>query len=151
MILIPGSSYSSAGRLPNEAGSYLLKVTNPDGSTKNIHFDVHMYLDADNSGSSAECVTNNTVKSSAPLASWLRKNGRMAMVTETGGGNTASCEKYVCEELSYLNQNSDVYLGYIGWAAEAFSSSYPLSLTPTGSIVSNFQDTPLMTKCISRA
>ncbi|ROW07310.1 hypothetical protein VMCG_03762 [Cytospora schulzeri] len=151
IILIPGSAFSSAGKLPNEAGPYLLKVTNPDGSTNNIHFDVHMYLDADNSGSSPECVTNNTAKASAPLATWLRQNGRMAMVTETGGGNTASCEKYVCEELDYLNQNSDVYLGYIGWAAGAFGSSYALSLTPTGNAVSNFQDTSLMTACFSRA
>lgn len=110
-----------------------------------------MYLDADNSGSSTECVTNNTIKSAAPLATWLRNNGRMAMVTETGGGNTASCEQYVCQELDYLNQNSDVYLGYIGWAAGAFSSSYPLSLTPTGTTVSDFQDTSLMAMCFSRA
>lgn len=151
MILIPGSSFSASGRLPTEAGPALLKVTNPDGSTKNINFDVHMYLDADNSGTSPECVTDGIDKGSAPLAAWLRENGRIAMVTETGGGNTASCEKYVCEELAYLDQNSDVFLGYIGWAAGAFSTSYVLSLTPTGSTAANFRDTSLMTKCFSRA
>lgn len=44
-LLIPGSTYSSAAQLPTEAGPDLLKVTNPDGSTKNIFFDVHKYLD----------------------------------------------------------------------------------------------------------
>ena len=44
-LLIPGSTYSSAAALPTEAGPDLLKVTNPDGSTKSIFFDVHKYLD----------------------------------------------------------------------------------------------------------
>ncbi|KUI72509.1 Endoglucanase EG-II [Cytospora mali] len=151
MILIPGSSYSSAGELPNEAGPYLLNVTNPDGSTDNIHFDVHKYLDSDNSGTAPECVTNNIDDAFDPLATWLRDNKRKAMVSETGGGNTDSCEKFVCEELAYLNQNNDVYLGYIGWAAGAFDSSYALSLTPTGNTAADFVDTELMTQCFSRA
>lgn len=40
-LLLPGSSYASAGTLPTEAGPYLLDVTNPDGSTDNLVFDVH--------------------------------------------------------------------------------------------------------------
>lgn len=52
-LLIPGSTYSSAAELPTEAGPDLLKVTNPDGSTKNIFFDVHKYLDV-----SYSCVSN---------------------------------------------------------------------------------------------
>lgn len=40
-ILMPGSSYSSAQTLPTEAGPDLLNVTNPDGSTTNLLFDVH--------------------------------------------------------------------------------------------------------------
>lgn len=41
MILMPGSSYSSAGTLSTEAGPDLLNVANPDGSTTNLFFDVH--------------------------------------------------------------------------------------------------------------
>lgn len=41
VLLMPGSSYSSAGTLPTEAGPDLLKVTNPDGTTTNLIFDVH--------------------------------------------------------------------------------------------------------------
>lgn len=150
VILIPGSSYSSAQALPTEAGPYLLKVTNPDGSTDNIHFDVHRYLDSDNSGTHPECVTNSIDDTFAPLATWLRQNGRQAMLSETGGGNTASCEKYVCEELAYLNSNVDVFLGYIGWAAGAFGSSYALSLTPSGTTASSMTDTALMKRCFAR-
>lgn len=40
-ILMPGSTWSHASALPTEAGPALLDVTNPDGSTDNLLFDVH--------------------------------------------------------------------------------------------------------------
>lgn len=39
LILIPGSSYSSAQTLPTEAGPYLLLVTDPAGGTDKLIFD----------------------------------------------------------------------------------------------------------------
>jgi endoglucanase len=76
-------------------------VKNPDGSTTNLIFDVHKYLDSDNSGQHAECVTSN-VDVFTSLASWLRSNKRQALLSETGGGNTQSCESYLCQEVAYL-------------------------------------------------
>jgi endoglucanase len=102
-------------------------------------------LDSDNSGTHAECTTDHVSDSFTPLASWLRTNGRKAIVSEIGGGNTASCEQYVCGAIASINKNSDVYLGYVGWSAGAFDTSYVLTLTPNGS-----NDQPLM-KCFSRA
>lgn len=82
----------------------------------------------------------------APLASALRSINRQAILSETGGGNTASCSKYLCSELAYLNSNSDVYLGYVGWAAGGFDSTYELTETPTysgGKWVSNLEATSI--------
>lgn len=149
-VLMPGSSFSSAGALPTEAGPYLLKVTNPDGSTDGLVFDVHKYLDSDGSGTSTECVSNNIDDAFAPLATWLRANGRQAMVSETGGGNTDSCVQFVCEELAFLNENSDVFMGYVGWSAGGFDSSYALALTPSGTAADAMVDTSLMTSCFAR-
>lgn len=73
----------------------------------------------------------------------------MAFNTETGGGNTASCEKYLCQQLDYLNQNADVFIGYVGWAAGSFDQSYQLVLTPTWSNGA-WTDTALMKSCIAR-
>jgi hypothetical protein len=56
-ILIPGSSWSSAQALPTEAGPYLLNVTDPIGGTSKLIFDVHKYLDSDNSGTHPDCTT----------------------------------------------------------------------------------------------
>ena len=117
-------------------------MTNLDGTTTNLVFDVHKYLDSDNSGTHSECVTNNIDDAFAPLATWLRSSGRQALNSETGGGNVASCETYLCQQIAYLkyanapkyreileidfafSANSDVYLGYIGWSAGSFDSTY---------------------------
>ena len=78
-------------------------MQNPDGTTTGLIFDVHKYLDSDNSGTHTNCVTDNIDDAFAPLASWLRENKRMAINTETGGGATdSSCLNYLCKQLTYL-------------------------------------------------
>lgn len=149
-ISLPGNDWQSAAAFISDGSAAALStVKNPDGSTTNLIFDVHKYLDSDNSGTHTECVTNNIDSAFAPLATWLRQNNRQAILTETGGGNTASCEQYLCQQFNYLNQNSDVYLGYVGWSAGSFDSTYELYLTPSGS-GNSWTDTPLAKACLAR-
>ncbi|KAH8201801.1 hypothetical protein TruAng_004065 [Truncatella angustata] len=120
MILLPGTDYTSAGNfISNGSGAALMAVTNPD----------------DNSGSHVECVTDNIDATFAPLATWLRTNRRQAFLSETGGGNVASCGTYMCQQLAYINQNNDVYLGWTSWSAGGFAASWNYILTevPNGS------------------
>lgn len=125
-----------------------MNVTNIDGSTEDLIFDVHQYLDSDNSGTSATCATNN-VDSFEVLGAWLRTNSRKAMLTETGGGSSDStCLTDVCQELAELNKYSDVFLGWTGWAAGMFDTSYVLSETPTLS-GTTYTDQPLVKQCIA--
>ena len=50
LILLPGNDYTSAGTfISNGSAAALGNVTNPDGSFTNLIFDVHKYLDSDNS------------------------------------------------------------------------------------------------------
>ncbi|KAH7922900.1 glycoside hydrolase family 5 protein, cellulose binding module 1 [Leucogyrophana mollusca] len=132
LILLPGDNYTSAETfVSGGSAAALAMVTNPDGSITGLIMDVHKYLDSDNSGTNAECVTNNIDDAWEPLSQWLRCNGRQALNTETGGGNVASCETYMCEQIAYQAANSDVILGYVGWAAGNFATDYVLSETPT--------------------
>lgn len=102
-ISLPGRGYQSPGYLIAKGdGDVLKEVTNPDGSTANLVFDVHLYLDAEGPGTSKKCVTSGIEDHWAPLADWLRENKRQAIVSETGGGDTPSCEKYLCQQLRYL-------------------------------------------------
>ena len=95
-----------------------------------------------------DCVTDN-VQVLQTLVDWLQSNGnRQALLSETGGGNTASCETlyvlaiFKCcvfvlmahfrlnSELSFVKSNSDSIVGFAAWAAGAFDTTYVLSLTP---------------------
>ena len=148
-ILLPGTDYTSAQEyISSGSAAALGNVTNLDGSKTNLIFDVHKYLDSDNSGTHSNCVTNNIDSSFAPLATYLRENNRQAILSETGGGPTDStCLEYVCQELQYLSDNSDVYLGYTTWAAGSFETSYTLSETPFGS-GTGLTDQELVTQCV---
>ncbi|KAF9005273.1 endoglucanase [Hymenopellis radicata] len=149
ILLLPGNNWTSAGTFISSGSADALKtVVNPDGTTTGLVFDVHKYLDSDNSGTNSECTTNNIDGAWAPLAEWLRCNGRQAFNTETGGGNVASCVKYMCEQIAYQAANSDVFLGYIGWAAGNFDVSYVLGEVPTQS-GSTWTDTLLVSSCLA--
>ncbi len=78
MVLLPGTGYTAAGSLVSSgSAAALAAVKNPDGSTTNLIFDVHQYLDYDFSGTHTECVTDGTANLNA-LAGYLRANGRQA-------------------------------------------------------------------------
>ncbi|KAI6914143.1 hypothetical protein D0869_03650 [Hortaea werneckii] len=147
-ILLPGNDWTHASMSVSDGSAAALnKITNEDGSTDNLIFDVHQYLDSDGSGTHTECTTSNadTFKS---FGDWLRKNNRQAMLTETGGGpNADSCLTDMCEQFDVLNNYSDVYLGWTGWAAGAFEAGYEISETPSGS-PGSYTDQPLVKQCI---
>ena len=150
-ILLPGTGYTSAESfVSSKSGPELAKVTNLDGSTDNLVFDVHKYLDFDNTGTHTACDGSDINVAFKPLASWLRQEKRQALLSEIGGGSqNPSCMTHVCEVADYLNENSDVYLGMLGWAAGSFDpDAYVLSLTPhVDKDSKKMTDQPLLTKC----
>ncbi|KAJ3491148.1 hypothetical protein NLG97_g5650 [Lecanicillium saksenae] len=130
MVLLPGTMFTAVGPFISDGSAAALStVKNPDGSVTRLIFDVHQYLDGAG-GTQSNCVTNG-IDNLDRLGAWLRRNKRQAILTETGGGSTASCYTDVCAQLAWMNKNSDVYLGWIGWAAGAFPTSYALAETPT--------------------
>lgn len=59
IILLPGNNWTSAQTfVSNGSGAALLKVKNPNGSVTGLVFDVHKYLDSDNSGTNASVYVN---------------------------------------------------------------------------------------------
>lgn len=149
IILLPGENFSSAGTfLSSGWGSALATVTNPDKSTTNLLFDLHKYLDVDNSGSNTECVMDNVADTFEPVAAWLRKNKRQAILSETGVGVTSeSCFVDFCAQNTAINANSDVYLGYIAWTAGSVDSDYMLNLAPTLT-GTKWVDQKMTTQCV---
>jgi endoglucanase len=91
IILLPGTNFTSAGTFISSGwGAALATVTNPDNSTTDLIFDLHKYLDIDNSGDHSECVMDNVAPTFEPVAEWLRTNQRQAILSETGAAASAS-------------------------------------------------------------
>jgi len=115
-IFLPGKhyehaqTYTGAGGSGNgDTGSNILAITDKDGTKSKLIIDVHQYLDSDGSGQHSECTTSSVSDSNTAggvglqsLATWLARNGRQAILTETGGGNTASCVTYLKQQLGFL-------------------------------------------------
>jgi endoglucanase len=149
IILLPGTGYSSAGNFVSTSGTQLSTVKNPDGSFDNLAFDVHQYLDATFAGTNAVCTQNNA-GTFRNLGNWLRTNNRKAMLTETGGGGSeSSCLDLMCKQLDAINEYSDVFLGWTGWAAGSFRTTYALSETPTLGSDGSYTDVALVTQCMA--
>lgn len=103
MILIPGTDFTSATTFATKSGPALLNITNPNGTTDGLIFNVHKYLDSDGSGTNTDCVRNNIDDAFTPLAAFLRQNNRVAMLTETGGGpNSTSCATLLCQQNDFI-------------------------------------------------
>lgn len=54
------------------------------------------YLDSDGSGTHLECVSDHIQDTFTPLTQFLAANGRKAILSETGGGNTTSVRHFCC-------------------------------------------------------
>lgn len=90
MILLPGTNFDSAATLVSSgSAAALMGIKNPDGTTANLVLDIHKYLDEDNSGTHAECVTDN-VDAFGTVAAFLRENGRQGLISESGASSAAS-------------------------------------------------------------
>lgn len=65
--------------------------------------------------------------------------------TET---DSIQCITDLCNELSFINSNTQAFMGYTAWAAGGFSPlDYNLTLTPKGS-AGNFTDQELASRCV---
>lgn len=54
----------------------------------------------------------------------------------------------MCNELAFINNNPDAFLGYTAWAAGGFSATdYNLTMTPFGS-AGNFTDQETVRQCV---
>ncbi|KAL2285260.1 hypothetical protein FJTKL_08220 [Diaporthe vaccinii] len=147
MILLPGTNFDSAATLVSSGSTAaLMNITNPDGTTDNLLLDIHKYLDEDNSGTHETCTTDN-IDAFTTVADFLRQTGRKGIVSETGASSDSTCFTSFCSQNSFINQNSDVFMGLVGWGAGSFDTSYILSLTPSKQN-NQLVDNQLMQQCV---
>lgn len=135
LILVPGNAWTGAHSwAQNWYGTanaeVMLGVVDPAGR---FAFEVHQYLDADFSGTSATC-RSATIGSEvvADFTAWLRAHGFTGFLGEFAGGDNDTCNAAVDDLLDALEANDDVWLGWSWWAAGPWWGDYMFSLEPDG-------------------
>lgn len=98
----------------------------PDGSL--IIYEMHQYLDTDGSGTSATCVSSTIGQERVAAATqWLKETGNRGIIGEMAGGANADCISAVTGMLSYMEENSDAWVGWLWWGGGPWVSplQYP--------------------------
>jgi endoglucanase len=141
MIFLSTSNWQNAIDFPNRAEA-MLGVTNKDGSTTNLIFELHQYFDKEG-GKNTFC-NDDLASGFATVADYLRENGRQAFLGEMGAGNGQDCIDIVCGVLDTLNDNSDVFVGWTSWAAGNWWDDYELTQVPKDG-----QDVGIVASCFA--
>jgi len=142
LIFVPGNAWTGAWSwtqnwygTPN--AQVMVGVVDPGN---NFAFEVHQYMDSDHSGTSPDCVgPTEGSKDLAVFTDWLRSHNFKGFLGEWAGGRTDVCYQAITDITNYMDQNSDVYLGWTWWAAGPWWGDYIYALDP-----SNGQDRPQM-------
>lgn len=142
-IFAEGNQWTGAWDWVSVNGGNMAQLTDPQGK---LIYEMHQYLDSDFSGTSATC-TNTSVGQQALVGAtnWLRSNGKLGFLGEFAGGVNSGCETAVTNMLNYMEQNSDVWLGFSWWGAGPWWGTYIYGLEP-GSGVAYSAYMPILTQ-----
>lgn len=115
LILVPGVAYTGAHSWLSSGNEAMAGVVDP---SNNFAIEVHQYLDADSSGTSAQTVSS-TIGSQriAAFQGWARQNGLRAFLGEFAAGNDATGRAALIDLMAEMERNGDVWIGWTAWAA----------------------------------
>ncbi|PYH43176.1 putative extracellular endoglucanase/cellulase [Aspergillus saccharolyticus JOP 1030-1] len=127
-IFVEGNSYSGAWTW-TEYNDDLSGLTDTEDK---IIYEMHQYLDSDASGTSETCVSSTIGKERLESATeWLQTNSKKGIIGEFAGAVNTVCEEAVEGMLSYMSENSDVWVGASWWSAGPWWGSYMYSIEPS--------------------
>ncbi|MGI4791641.1 MAG: glycoside hydrolase family 5 protein [Janthinobacterium lividum] len=138
LILVPGIAWTGAHDWVSSGnGATMLGVVDPK---RHYIYEVHQYLDSDNSGSHPEAVSA-TIGSERlqDFTLWARQHHQRGFLGEFGAADNPTALAAADDMLRFMEKNRDVWVGYTWWAAGAWWGDYMFTVEPkTG------QDRPQM-------
>jgi endoglucanase len=116
-IVFQGTAWDGAWHWTTSGNAVeMLKAYDPGG---NFAFEAHQYLDADGSGTSANCVAGAGARL-APFTTWLQKHGLHGIIGEIGWAANPGCTSEAIALLSWRDAASATsaggYIGLTYWA-----------------------------------
>ncbi len=141
LILIPGTDYT--GAYDWVSGGNAAAWAHVSDPANNFAFEVHQYLDSDNSGTHATCVAGRGSTALVAATAWARSNGYHLFLGEVGWSQDPSCTNEGPAIMNYTTTNADVWIGWTYWAGGPWiPQSYIFMLDPAN--LANPVDKPQM-------
>ena len=129
LVLVPGTAWDGAHSWVSSGNAAALAdLKDPAG---NMAFEVHQYLDVDNSGTHPEVVTGSGATRLAAFTGWARAHHARGFLGEFGFAPTPEAMKEGADLLAHIKTNRDVWLGWTYWAAGAWWGTYMFSVEPS--------------------
>jgi endoglucanase len=135
LILVPGVAWSGAHSWMlnwyGTSNSVVMKgVVDP---MNNYAIEVHQYFDTDSSGQSTTCMSETIgVERVSAFTAWCKENNLTAYLGEFASGANPTCGAAVDKLLKYMEENSDVWIGWAWWAAGPWwGESYVSTIEPS--------------------
>lgn len=141
LILIPGTNYTGAHDWVTSGNAAAWQTVSDPAN--NFAFEMHQYLDSDDSGTHATCVQGKGATVLSDATQWARSMGYRLFLGEVGWSQDPSCVDEGPAIMNYTSTNSDVWIGWTYWAGGSWiPQSYPFMLDPAD--FSNPVDQPQM-------
>lgn len=128
LILVPGSAWDGAHSWVSSGNAAAMAGLKDPAD--NIAYEVHQYLDGDNSGTHPEVVPGAGASRLAAFTAWARAHHARGFLGEFG---FAAAPQALAEGealLAYLGRNTDVWRGWTYWAAGPWWGDYMFSVEP---------------------
>ncbi|KAG8162713.1 hypothetical protein KVR01_007191 [Diaporthe batatas] len=128
-IFVEGNSYTGAWVwVSSGSGAAMASLTDPSNK---IIYEMHQYLDSDGSGTTPNCVSTTIGAERLQAATqWLKQNGKKGILGETAGGANSQCITALTGMLQYMEDNSDVWQGWLWWGGGPWWGDYMFSMEP---------------------
>ena len=134
-IMVPPTNWSHADTfVSNGCGADFLTLTDP---AANLVFEVHDYLDPNQSGTYKQAIASVSVGSQhlAAVTAWAIKNNKRLFVGETGTPPDTYSVSALDNELQTIRSNPAAFWGVTLWAAGPWwPTSYVMRLDPVNGV-----------------
>ncbi|MDR3710687.1 MAG: glycoside hydrolase family 5 protein [Capsulimonadaceae bacterium] len=129
VILVPGLDFTGGHTWLASGSAIMNKIDDPINNTL---FEVHQYLDEDNSGTHPDAISA-TIGSErlASFTKWCRATGKRAFLGEFGVAEGKQNRAAIDDMLGYMEANRDVWAGFTYWSAGPWWGDYMYSIEPT--------------------
>jgi len=134
MLLVPGNHWTSAGtwHAYGERANSLLMLGYRD-PLDHFAFEVHLYLDKDNSGTHPTVVSPTVGSSRAKrFTEWCREHKVRGFLGEFAAPLVPDGKPAIEDLVTYMEANRDVWIGWTWWAAGPWWGEYMFTIEPKG-------------------